>query len=305
MKVSVIIPTYNRRTLVRKAIVGALGQTHRDLEVIVVDDGSTDGTAEALAEFGGRITVIRQDNAGPSAARNHGVLRSSGEIIAFLDSDDDWLPTKVEKQVAALTRWPEAACCVCNARRLLAAGKVDRNAFARAGLPSGGFVGLWTNPAQVLAERFLLFNQCAAIRRSALDRVGLFEPRFRLLEDHHLALRLADEGPWVLLGEELVVKDDGTEGIGNLALRDHAAHLQAVIAVYEDLLRRAWSRDDHARRVANNLRRLRRHHWALGVAGRPDPLQSTFGRLFLLTSRKLEALARRFPNATRPEIVFS
>jgi len=106
-RVSVIIPTYNRSRLVGAAIDSALAQTHPAVEVIVVDDGSTDDTAERLAAYGARIRVIRQPNAGVCAARNAGMALADGAFIAFLDSDDEWLPWKLAAQIAAFRQHPE------------------------------------------------------------------------------------------------------------------------------------------------------------------------------------------------------
>ena len=122
--VSVIIPTYNRERVVRRAIDSALAQTYRNLEVIVVDDGSTDGTSEVLGNYGERIRVIRQTNAGPSAARNRRATEAAGEVLAFLDSDERWLPAKIERQMEVLRRGGVGmSCCICNARIRSSPGK--------------------------------------------------------------------------------------------------------------------------------------------------------------------------------------
>lgn len=106
--VSVVIPTHNRRHIIGKAVRSALGQTYRDLEVVVADDGSTDDTRAVIESFGPRVRYVRQANAGVSAARNFGMRHARGEFIAFLDSDDAWYPWKVEAQVAALRRRRDA-----------------------------------------------------------------------------------------------------------------------------------------------------------------------------------------------------
>lgn len=108
--VSVIIPTYNRARILRRAIESALSQTYGDIEVVVVDDGSTDDTREMLTLMSAdrRVRYFRQANAGVSAARNHGMRQARGEFIAFLDSDDSWHPWKLSAQIAALRRCPEA-----------------------------------------------------------------------------------------------------------------------------------------------------------------------------------------------------
>lgn len=114
-ELSVIIPTYQRRQMVCEAIDSVLGQdTGRAIEVIVVDDGSTDGTEAALEKYHGRIRYIRQANRGLSAARNTGIEAAGGEFIALLDSDDAWLPFKTELQLSLMERFPEAGFSFSN-----------------------------------------------------------------------------------------------------------------------------------------------------------------------------------------------
>src|SRR5512143_4014499 len=105
--VSVVMPVYNGARYLRQALESALNQTYRPLEIIVVDDGSTDETSAILAEFGSRIRAIRQKNPGSAAARNAALQAAHGEIIAFLDADDLWLPQKLEVQVAYLRAHPD------------------------------------------------------------------------------------------------------------------------------------------------------------------------------------------------------
>ena len=97
--VSVVIPNYNYERYLRETIDSVVGQSYPHVEIIVVDDGSKDGSREILAGYGGKIRTIFQENQGVSATRNNGVKESDGEFIAFLDADDAWLPTKLEKQV--------------------------------------------------------------------------------------------------------------------------------------------------------------------------------------------------------------
>lgn len=108
MKVSVIIPTYNRSKLLVAAVESVLAQTYQDFEIIVVDDGSTDDTEQQMRRYVGRVTYIKQRNSGVNAARNHAISVSSSEYIALLDNDDLWLECKLELQVALLERHTEA-----------------------------------------------------------------------------------------------------------------------------------------------------------------------------------------------------
>ena len=110
--VSVIIPTYNRATLVVEAVASALAQTYRDFEVLVVDDGSTDGTLKALAPFLGEVKLLRLSRRrGVSAARNLGIRAARSRWLAFLDSDDLWLPEKLARQMAFLAQRPGFLLC--------------------------------------------------------------------------------------------------------------------------------------------------------------------------------------------------
>ncbi len=107
--VSCIVPVFNGERFLREAIESILAQTYPCLEVIVVDDGSTDGTSSVVASLGERVTYVRQDNAGPATARNRGIREARGEFVAFLDADDLWLDTKIAKQIARFQARPELA----------------------------------------------------------------------------------------------------------------------------------------------------------------------------------------------------
>lgn len=111
--VSVIIPAYNQAQFLPAAIDGALHQTHAPLEVIVVDDGSTDDTQRVLFSYGERIRAVSQNNAGVAAARNAGIQLSQGDFLAFLDSDDVWLPRKLERQLACFGSDPKIGLAHC------------------------------------------------------------------------------------------------------------------------------------------------------------------------------------------------
>ncbi|MBI4402274.1 MAG: glycosyltransferase family 2 protein, partial [Nitrospirae bacterium] len=112
MKVSVVIPLYNARDVIRHTIASVLAQTWKDYEIIVVDDGSTDGSGAVVRGIGDHIRYVRQENAGVARARNRGIAESTGAAIALLDHDDLWHPTKLEKQVQVLERQPEVGMVI-------------------------------------------------------------------------------------------------------------------------------------------------------------------------------------------------
>ena len=203
--VSVIIPTFNRARTITHAVESVLQQTHRPLELIVVDDGSTDGTAEVLRAYQDRLIYVYQENAGPAAARNRGIRESKGDLLAFLDSDDEWRAAKLARQVDLLQRAGDnVPCCLCDTL-MRREGSAERTSFRIARLRLGKPEGLWVNPAPVLATRFVLFCQAVLIRRGFLLECGGFDERLWLMEDHDLALRLALRGPWAVIRDPLAV----------------------------------------------------------------------------------------------------
>src|SRR5512135_2601221 len=233
--VSVIIPTYNRAHVVCRAIESVLGQTYENREIIVVDDGSTDDTQVRLRAYGDRIRVLTQENGGPSVARNRGIAVSRGVIVAFLDSDDYWLPSKLARQVDLLEKaGPSVACCLCNITIVYNDG-TRNSSFKIANIAPHCAVGLWLNPAEVLLSRFVLFSQAVAIRREALERAGYFEEHLLFFgEDHDLELRLSLEGPWAVIRDELVVQHDASPGsFGQRAVREEVRFCEGMVRMWE------------------------------------------------------------------------
>ena len=218
--VSVIIPTYNRAGIISQTIDNIFQQTYRNFELIIVDDGSTDDTQSKLRQYDDRIRVVKQTNSGPAVARNHGAKLARGEIIAFQDSDDLWKPTKLERQVALLEMNRSASCCLCNVLLRVVDGR-ELTSFDFSLIRLVEDEGIWFNVLEVLATRFVLFNQAAAIRREAFERLDGFDQSLKYLEDYDLPLRLALQGPWVYIREPLVLYREGTPGsFSQQALKD-------------------------------------------------------------------------------------
>lgn len=157
--VSIVMPVFNGERYVAAALESLLGQTYPALEVIVVDDGSTDGTADVVRRHSG-VRLVQQKNAGPAVARNFGIENSRGRYISFVDHDDLWLPEKVERQVALLE-----ACgggfATCHLRYVL---EVEPPAWFRGPIDGTPVIG-WV-------------PSCWLMERATWDQVGPFEPKF-------------------------------------------------------------------------------------------------------------------------------
>jgi glycosyltransferase involved in cell wall biosynthesis len=199
--VSVIIPTYDRAQKVVRAVASVLSQTFKDYEVIVVDDGSSDGTREALASFGGRITTLAHEaNRGVASARNTGIRGSEAPFIAFLDSDDTWLPGKLDVQLAFFRDSPSAM--VCQTQELWMRNGRRVNPGRRHRKQSGDIFA----PSLKLC---LVSPSAVMLRRSLLDEVGLFDEDLPACEDYDLWLRVSCRYPVQVIDEPLVVKEGG------------------------------------------------------------------------------------------------
>lgn len=197
--VSVVIPAYNAGWCIGKAIDSVLAQSFRDFEVIVVNDGSTDETASVLSRYGDALRVVDQANGGMSHARNSGIRMARGEFIAFLDSDDWWLPEKLARQVALMRARPELGFCSCTAR-------VED--------PAGRLLNMWecrTWQGSFLAHLFSsnadVPGSCSAVlaRRSLVERAGAFDETLRGAEDPDLWMRLAAISEYACLAEPMAV----------------------------------------------------------------------------------------------------
>lgn len=198
-EVSVITPVFNRPELLVTAVRSVLAQRFANWELIIVDDGSTDETPALLARRGDALRVIRQANAGMSAARNTGIAASRGEFVAFLDSDDWWRPHKLAQQVALLDAEPDIGFC-SHATELQS--------------PEGVKVGEWDGPpnAENLVARILGGHSAVAggassvmVRRALLERTGGFDARLRGAEDTDQWVRLAAAGRYACLPDLQVV----------------------------------------------------------------------------------------------------
>jgi glycosyltransferase involved in cell wall biosynthesis len=187
--VSVIIPAYNRVHYVSAAVESVLAQTFSDFEIIAVDDGSSDGTHEVLKSFGGRIRLIRQENRGVSSARNTGVRAARGKWIAFLDSDDQWHPEKLESQIGVLKKHNAKLCFT---RAISDQGEIFQDIeFISSAVHEPGLLYVENSVDSVcLSPRHPLIQTMIA-EKALLERVGLFDESFPAAEDAELIFRVS------------------------------------------------------------------------------------------------------------------
>jgi glycosyltransferase involved in cell wall biosynthesis len=198
--VSVIIPTHNRAEVLGRAVASVLGQTWADLELIVVDDGSTDVTGTVLAEFDDpRLTGMHQENKGVSCARNRGIAASGGGLIALLDSDDYWLPGKLEKQVRFMA---ESGFAICQTDEIWVRNGVRVNPRFKHAKPAGWFL-------ERSLELCLISPSCVMFTRSLWNELGPFNESLPACEDYSLWLRVGVRHSVGLVPEPLVVKTGG------------------------------------------------------------------------------------------------
>jgi glycosyltransferase involved in cell wall biosynthesis len=239
--VTVVIPTYNRAALLEKAIASALAQTEPVGAIIVVDDGSTDDSRErvaALAARDPRISLRTQANAGANVARNTGVAAAATALVGFLDSDDRWMPEKIERQLAAWRARPDA---VASFTGILAVDG-DRPLYS------------YDIPVELTIDEIRRHNvlgstSTALVRTDVLRAVGGFDPGLPSCQDWDLYLRLRRAGPFATVTDDLVLYDDGPH--------DRITHQSGkTVAGHEAVFARALSDVDDPR----ERRRIRAAH---------------------------------------------
>lgn len=217
-RVSVIVPAYNAAWCVRRALDSVLAQTWRDFELIVVDDGSDDGTGEILAGYGAALRVVSKANGGLSSARNAGIAAARGEYVAFLDADDWWLPGKLERQVALLDGRPALLFCSTTTQVFTPEGRRLADWCCGAGERP-------TLPAIFSANAHVAGSGSAVMaRREACTRAGGFDESLRSLEDIDMWMRLAALGGYACIDAPLTaIEKRGDSMSGNLDVMRAAA----------------------------------------------------------------------------------
>ena len=232
-QVSIILPAHNRALLTCRAIESVLAQTHRDFELIVVDDASSDDTFGAVTPYmqDPRVKLIRNEvNRGPSGARNVGIEAATAALIAFQDSDDVWLPGKLAAQITTMARHPDVGVCYCAA--------IYYSAELCYAIPIAGRAK-WLEGD--LSHEILRSNpttpQTLLIRRHLLDQAGIFDEALKMNVDWDLTIRLAQTARFAFVPEPLVIIYRTEDSVSSDRLKDAYCREQ-LMAKYSDLFER-------------------------------------------------------------------
>lgn len=193
--VSVILPVYNGEKYLRFAIESVLNQTFRDYELIVVDDGSIDRTPAIAREYGERLRYVRQENTGASGAFNHGVQLASGRYISWLSHDDVFMPAKLEKQIAAISRTTEPSACYTDIQMIDSRGRVFLDRRLPEHSRQEALRNVLTGGPICMASYSLLYD------RRCIDEVGMYSSKLRYTEDVDMLARLARHFPLIRVPE--------------------------------------------------------------------------------------------------------
>ena len=200
MKISAIIPTFNRIDLLKRAIDSVLNQSIKPYDIIVVDDGSTDGTSDMIQQKYKSIKLIQQKNSGVSAARNNGIKNAQGDWIALLDSDDEWKKNKLEEQVNKLTDNPKYEFCHTNEIWIRNGIRVNQKKRHK---KYGGFIFDKCLDICRISPSSVLFN------KNIFNHIGWFNDKLPVCEDYDLWLRITAEFEILFIDKPLIVKYGG------------------------------------------------------------------------------------------------
>jgi glycosyltransferase involved in cell wall biosynthesis len=238
--VSAVIPVFNGDAYVAEAIKSVLAQTQSPVECIVVDDGSTDSTAEVVTGFGGAVKYVRQSRHGVSVARNRGAEIAQGQLVAFLDHDDTWLPAKLERQVSALAE-QDATMALCAMEVINSSGTVlgTKRLVARDDLATGMLTFDGTQTVSC--------SSTGIVHRERFLAMGGFDPELSTSADWDLLLRTLLSGSIAYLDEPLV------------RYRVHPSNMSRNISRMERDMRHAFAKTFSDPRLPDRLRTRKRH----------------------------------------------
>lgn len=230
-KVSIIIPTYNYKKFVCDAIDSVLNQDYENIEVIVIDDGSTDGTRECLEKYGDKILYVYQDNQGPSVARNTGLQLATGDYLGFLDADDVFQAGKITKQVSFLGNESNIGLVYSDYYC------VDKKLKIIDHFRSKGFKNR-IKTIEGLIEKNVINTSTVLMKREIIDEIGLFNVEYKYLEDLDYWLRIAFEYRLGYINSFLVkTRSHGYNLRRNTSTRDKINNGKAIINKYRRQLK--------------------------------------------------------------------
>lgn len=249
--ISIIIPTFNRSDFITIALDSVLKQTCNDYEIVVIDDGSSDDTREVLKPYQDNIRYFYQDNKGIPTTRNRGIREATGDYIAFLDSDDYWLPEKLERQMECFSKNPRYGMIATRCSSISPDGKLRaKNRPGKSG---------W-----VLIDLFkanFIRTSSAMIKKGCLETVGLFDESLPECEEYDLWLRIANQYPIGFINDPLTVYTDNPKGVSTDSL---AGRLQRLKVLEKDYLKACIPSSVYRRRLANNYHYVGRHFLSRG-----------------------------------------
>ncbi|MGC2416038.1 MAG: glycosyltransferase family A protein, partial [Stellaceae bacterium] len=251
--VTVLIPAYNAEATIRRALDSALAQDYPTIEIVVVDDGSTDATSEVVASYGCQEIRLLQlpSNRGEGGVLNEGVAIAKGDYIAFLDADDEWLPQKLSRQIAVLESNPKATMASCGCWGVDRFGNVTEEFGMRP--PGIAKDQIWRS----LLVATCIAKPCVVARRSAFEEVGLFDTTIAITADQDMWIRLAAAGEVEFVDEFLTVVHDTPGSLTKVYRKDEDKYSLQVIRRHIALQRKYLS-DDEVRHI------LRERYTALG-----------------------------------------
>lgn len=236
-KVSIVIPAYNARDYIAACLRSIEKQTYKNVEVIVVDDGSTDGTSDLIKQSFSQVRLFRTGNKGPAAARNLGIAQVTGEFVAFIDTDDQWRVEKLAKQVRYLKEHPGAQMVITDNHFVAPDGSLLKTTDKEKTLIEGDVVNNIFAHSEVCTPTVM-------VRSTVFERVGVFREELTTCEDDNLWMRIAEHSEVGLIAEPLAdiqVRPDsssrGRQGLENL-YEGNLLHLRLLKSDYPTIYRR-------------------------------------------------------------------
>ncbi|MBL1264891.1 glycosyltransferase family 2 protein [Candidatus Methylomicrobium oryzae] len=299
--ISVIIPTYNRAPFVCEAIDSVFSQTFTDYEIIVVDDGSTDSTKEVLEKYQDKIKYIYQENSGVSAARNAGIKNSTGSWLAFLDSDDKWMPQYLSTQVEWVRRFPDICMQTTDCYCCRTASEENKRTYFEMNRVIKEFKRqdylLLTDPFRFVVMHGPWQVGSTIFYRDAIKKAGLFDTNLGLNEDFDLMARMALQGPFGVIRNALVVMYRRNETIACLTsqVKTHPIQARELYEKIYEKLRSIETLKGLEREAVSRLMGMNRR--AIGnlllMTGSVDEARESYRQAFFI-DRSLRSLGKYF-----------